>query len=350
MTATRPPIDLRSDTVTRPTPAMRRAMAEAEVGDDVLDGDPTVRRLEARVAEMLGKDAGLFFPSGTMANQTAVWVHTSPGTEVLLDANAHIVHWEMAGAAALAGVQVRPVPAGDGRSVASARDVERALRPASPHSPIATLVCEENTHKGAVGQVTPVEELAAIRALADVNHLPVHMDGARLWNAHAATGTSLVELGATAHTVMLSFSKGLGCPVGAILVGDGATIRRAHVVRKRLGGGMRQSGILAAAALYALDAHLARLVDDHATARRFANALGAVSGLTVVPPDTNIVMVDLPDGMTSTAVVDRARLEGVWVTPWSATRIRAVTHLDVDEAAVARAAEVVRGAIEQLGG
>src|SRR5690242_8161143 len=217
---TRPPIDLRSDTVTRPTSAMRRAMADAEVGDDVLDGDPTVRRLEARVAEMLGKEAGLFFPSGTMANQTAVWVHTTPGTEVLLDANAHIIHWEMAGAAALAGVQVRPVPAGDGRSVAAAADLERTLRPASPHAPVATLVCVENTHNGAGGKVSTFAELEAIRAVADAIRLPVHMDGARLWNAHVATGTPLPELGRTAHTVMLSFSKGLGCPVGAILVGD----------------------------------------------------------------------------------------------------------------------------------
>jgi threonine aldolase len=348
MAGTALPIDLRSDTVTRPTAAMRRAMAEAEVGDDVLDGDPTVRRLEAQVAAMLGKEAGLFFPSGTMANQTAIWVHSSPGTEVLLDANAHIIHWEMAGAAALAGVQVRPVPAGEGRLVASARDLELALRPASPHAPIATLVCVENTHNGAGGKVTPVEELSAIRAVAEANRLPVHMDGARLWNAHAATGTPLNALGATANTVMLSFSKGLGCPVGAILVGDAATLRRAHMVRKRLGGGMRQSGILAAAALHALETHLDRLRDDHANAKRFASALSAASGAKVVAPDTNIVMVDLPDGVTSTAVVDRARLEGVWITPWSASRIRVVTHLDVDAESVARAAEVVRAVIERL--
>jgi threonine aldolase len=327
---------------------MRRAMAEAEVGDDVLDGDPTVRRLEAHVAGLLDKEAGLFFPSGTMANQTAIWVQSSPGTEVLLDANAHIIHWEMAGAAALAGVQIRPVPAGEGRLVASAGDLERALRPASPHAPVATLVAVENTHNGAGGRITPVVELAAIRAVADANRLPVHMDGARLWNAHIATGTPLADLGAVAHTVMLSFSKGLGCPVGAILVGDGAIIQRARMVRKRLGGGMRQSGILAAAALHALDAHLERLRDDHANARRLAAALGTAPGARVVPPDTNIVMVDLPDGVTSTAVVDRARLEGVLIAPWSATRIRAVTHLDVDAESVARAGNVIGAVIERL--
>jgi threonine aldolase len=275
-------------------------------------------------------------------------VHASPGTEVLLDANAHIIHWEMAGAAALAGVQVRPVSPGEGRLVASARDLEQALRPASPHAPIATLVCIENTHNGAGGKVTPVEELAAIRAVADASRLPVHMDGARLWNAHIATGTPLSELAATAQTVMLSFSKGLGCPVGAVLVGEEATIRRAHMVRKRLGGGMRQSGILAAAALHALDVHLERLREDHVNARRLADVLGTASGVKVVPPDTNIVMIDLPGGVTSTAVVDRARLEGVWIAPWSATRVRAVTHLDVDADSVARAGEVVRAVIERL--
>ena len=350
MTNTVPEIDLRSDTVTRPTAAMRRAMAEAEVGDDVLDGDPTVRRLEARVSEMLGKQAGLFFPSGTMANQTAVWVHTTPGTEILLDANAHIIHWEMAGAAALAGVQVRPVPAGDGRSVASAADLERMLRPASPHAPVATLVCVENTHNGAGGKVSTLGELEAIRAVADAIRLPVHMDGARLWNAHVATGTPLHEFGRTAHTVMLSFSKGLGCPVGAILVGETAVIRRAHMIRKRFGGGMRQSGILAAAALYALDAHLARLADDHAQARALATHVDGAGGARVVAPDTNIVMVDLPDGVASSAVVAAAANEGVRLTPWSATRIRAVTHLDVDAEAIDRAGRVIRATLERAAG
>src|SRR5215218_1301786 len=289
-------IDLRSDTVTRPTAAMRRAMADAEVGDDVLDGDPTVRRLEAQVAALLGKEAGLFFPSGTMANQSAVWVHTTPGTEALLDAGAHIINWEMAGAAALAGVQVRPVSPGEGRAIASARDYERALRPRSPHAPLATLVCVENTHNGAGGMITTLDELVAIRAVAAAARLPVHMDGARLWNAHVATGTPLADFGRTADSVMLSFSKGLGCPVGALLVGDASFVRRAHMVRKRLGGGMRQSGILAAAALHALDHHLARLADDHAVARRFAEIVAECDHARVVEPDTNIVMVDLPDG------------------------------------------------------
>jgi threonine aldolase len=306
-----------------------------------------VRRLEARVAALLGKEAGLFFPSGTMANQAAVWVHTTPGTEVLLDAGAHIINWEMAGAAALAGVQVRPVPAGDGRAVASAYDYECTLRPRSPHAPLATLVCVENTHNGAGGKITPLDELAAIRAVADAARLPVHMDGARLWNAHVATGTPLADFARTADSVMLSFSKGLGCPVGALLVGDAPLVKRAHMVRKRLGGGMRQSGILAAAALHALDHHLARLADDHAAARRFAEIVSQADRARVVEPDTNIVMVDLPGGTASEAVVAAAAEQGVRITPWSATRIRAVMHLDVDMAAIEHAGAVVRSAIEQ---
>ena len=344
------PIDIRSDTVTKPTLAMRRAMAEAEVGDDVLDGDPTVRRLEARVAALLGKEAARFFPTGSMANQTGIAVLSTPGTEALLDANAHIIHWEMAGAAAICGVQVRPVMPGDGRLVMNAEDLARTIRPASIHSPAASVVCFENTHNGAGGKVTSLADLRAMRAVADEHGLPVHMDGARLWNAAAASGSSLADLASCAHTVMMSFSKGLGCPVGAILVGDAPTIARAHVVRKRLGGGMRQSGILAAAALHALDEHLGRLPIDHANARMFAEHVEGAAGARVVYPDTNIVMVDLPAGVASAEVVAQAREGGVLITPWSGTRIRAVAHLDVDEGAMLRAAHVVREAIEQVAG
>ena len=342
------PIDLRSDTVTRPTAAMRRAMAEAEVGDDVLDGDPTVRRLESRVAALLGKEAALFFPTGTMANQTGIAVLSQPGTEALLDANAHIIHWEMAGAAAICGVQVRGVAAGPGRLVMGPDDLARTIRPASIHAPAASIVCFENTHNGAGGKVTPLVELQALRAVARAHGLPVHMDGARLWNASAATGTPLAEFAACADTVMLSFSKGLGCPVGAILVGDAPVMTRAHTVRKRLGGGMRQSGILAAAALHALDAHLARLTDDHANAKHFADRVNGAAGAAVVPPDTNIVMIDLPAGVTSDALVAAARAENVLISPWHASRVRAVAHLDADASSIARAADVVRGAIERI--
>jgi threonine aldolase len=297
---------------------------------------------------MLGHEEGLFFPSGTMANQVALWVHTTPGTEVLLDANAHIIHWEMAGAAALSGVQVRPVAAGEGRRVCDAEDIARAMRPVSAHAPTASLVCVENTHNGAGGAVSTPAELQAVRDLADEHALPVHMDGARLWNAHVASGTPLAALARHAHTVMVSFSKGLGCPIGAVLVGDAPTLRGAHVVRKRLGGGMRQSGILAGAALHALDVHLARLADDHANARRFAAIVDGAGGARVVSPDTNIVMVDLPAGVPSGAVVGAVAEQGVLLSPWHASRVRAVTHLDVDGDRVERAARVVRDVVARL--
>jgi threonine aldolase len=340
-------IDLRSDTVTKPTLAMRRAMADAEVGDDVLDGDPTVRRLEGRVAELLGKEAALFFPTGTMANQAGIAVLSSPGTEALLDANAHIIHWEMAGAAVISGVQVRAVTPGEGRLVMNAADLARTIRPTSIHAPPASIVCVENTHNGAGGKVTSLTELLALRAVADDHSLPVHMDGARLWNASAATGTPLDQFARCAHTVMLSFSKGLGCPVGAILVGDAAVMKRAHVVRKRLGGGMRQSGILAAAALHALDTHLARLTEDHANAKRFADCVEGAGGARVVPPDTNIVMIDLPAQTTSGAVVAASKEAGVLISPWTGSRVRAVAHLDADSVVMTKAADIVRDAIER---
>jgi threonine aldolase len=230
----------------------------------------------------------------------------------------------------------------------NADDLARTIRPSSIHAPSASIICFENTHNGAGGKVTSLADLRAMRDVADGQGLPVHMDGARLWNAAAASGTSLADLASCAHTVMLSFSKGLGCPVGAVLVSDAPTRTRAHVLRKRLGGGMRQSGILAAAALHALDAHLDRLVDDHANAKRFADGVDGVAGARVVPPDTNIVMIDLPAGVTSAAVVAAAREHGVLLSPWNASRVRAVAHLDADSAAVARASEVVRGAIERL--
>jgi threonine aldolase len=338
-------IDLRSDTVTRPSAAMRRAMADAEVGDDVLDGDPTVARLEARVAELLGKPRAMFFPSGTMANQAAVWLLAHRGTEALVDADAHVVHWEHAGLAALCGVQIRPVAAGAGRRVMDADTLAAAVRPPSPHAPRVSLVCLENTHNGAGGVVTP---LGALRALADVAHthaLPVHLDGARLWNACAATGTAPADFAACATTVMVSFSKGLGAPVGAVLAGDDASMAGAWMVRKRMGGGMRQSGILAAGALYGLEHHRAGLADDHRRARALAAAVDGVAGARVVPPDTNILMVDLPAPVVP-AVVARAATAGVRVSPWSATRLRAVTHRDVDDAEVARAGEVLADAID----
>jgi threonine aldolase len=335
----RMPIDIRSDTVTRPTPGMRRAMAEAEVGDDVLDGDPTVRRLEERVAALLGKERALFFPSGTMANQTAIWLLSRPGTEILLDAESHIVHYEVAGAAALSGVQIRPVRASNG--VMSANDLHATLRPPSPHVPTASLVCLENTHNGAGGAITPIDELRALADVARERGLPVHLDGARLWNASVATGLSLAELAAPADTVMVSFSKGLGAPVGAALAGSDERMREGWRVRKRFGGGMRQSGILAAAALFGIDEHLPLLARDHEKARRYAELVDGACGARVVPPDTNIVMLDLAAGHDARRVVATAAERGLLLTPWSQSRIRAVMHLDVGVEQVEEAAGIV---------
>ncbi len=332
-------IDLRSDTVTRPTPAMRQAMASAEVGDDVLDGDPTVRRLEERVAELLGKERALFFPTGTMANQSGVWLLSRPGTEILLDAGAHIIHYEYAGAAALSGAQVRPVT-GSG-PVMDAAALSAAIRPTSRVAPAASMVCMENTHNGAGGMITPLDELRAIHDLAKEHGLAVHLDGARLWNASVASGTLLAEFAACADTVMVSFSKGLGAPVGAALAGRAELMEECWTVRKRFGGGMRQSGILAAAVLHALDHHIDRLADDHANARAFASLVDGAAGARVVPPDTNIVMIDLPPGRDAFAAVSACAARGVLTSPWSSSRIRAVFHLDVDADVARRAGEVV---------
>jgi threonine aldolase len=339
-------IDLRSDTVTRPSAGMRRAIAEAEVGDDDRDGDPTVRRLEERVAQMLGKDRALFFPTGTMANQTAISVLSRPGTEMLVETGAHIVDLEMAGAALLSGVQIRVMtPTGP---VLRASDLESAFRPHSRDVPEPSLVTIENTRNSAGGKITPLGNMRALHAAATRRALPVHLDGARLWNASVASGTSLAEFAACAETVMVSFSKGLGAPVGAALAGKTAAIDAAWIVRRRLGGAMRQSGILAAAALYGLDHNLARLADDHERARELAAAVDGAGGAAVVRPDTNIIMVDLAPAMRSADVVRLAKEQDVLVAAWTPTRLRVVTHLDVTAADVQRASTILASVLESL--
>jgi len=319
-------------------------MAAAEVGDDERDGDPTMRRLEERVAALLGKEAALFFPSGVMANQAAVWIHAPRGTEVLADVDAHIVHSEIAATAALNGAQILAVTPSD--LVMSADDLRATMRPVSRYFPAASLVCVENTHNGAGGVVTSVAELRAIQAVATERGLPVHMDGARIWNASVATGVPLPEIADCARTVMVAFSKGLGAPIGAALVGSAKDIDIAWTARKLFGGAMRQTGMLAAAVLHALDHHIERLAEDHDNARAIAQTVHGAGGARVVPPDTNIVMIDLPSGRRSAPIVAAARAEDVLVSEWSATRIRMVTHLDVSADEARRAAEVVRDALE----
>lgn len=324
---------------------MRAAMANADVGDDVLDGDPTTRALEALVAETLGKERALFFPSGSMANQAAIWVHTEPGTELLCDAEAHIYHWEIAGAAALCGVQCRPVK-GSG-AVYGAEDLRAHIRTPSIHAPEPSLVCVENTNNGAGGVVTSVEEMQAIQSVAREHGLPVHIDGARLWNAATALDRPLRDLAACGDTVMVSFSKGLGAPVGACLAGPADFIGRAHRARKRFGGGMRQSGILAAAAMYGLQHNYARLHEDHASARYLAQVVDGTAGVRVVMPDTNIVMIDLPDARAAEVVAAALGL-GLRVSAWHPSRVRAVTHLDAPAGVVAEAAARLRQALETV--
>lgn len=336
-------IDLRSDTVTRPTAAMREAMATAPVDDDVLGHDPTVLALETEVARLLGKDGALYFPSGTMANQTAIWLHADPGTEALCDARSHVYDWEGAGAAVLRGVQMRPITP-DGATI-RASDVVRGLRTPSRYAPRATLLCIENTHNGAGGAVTPLADLVALGDAGRDAGLRVHLDGARLWNAHAATGTPLHEFAHAADTVMVSFSKGLGAPVGAALAGSHAQIEAAWEVRKRFGGGMRQAGIIAAGALHGVRHHLARLHLDHTNATTFAALVTGAGGASPVAPDTNIVMIDLRAGQHADTVVERAREDGVALSGWSATRVRAVFHLDVSAEQAQDAGRIVAAAL-----
>lgn len=332
-------IDLRSDTVTRPSPGMRQAMAQAEVGDDVLDGDPTTRRLEDRVADLLGMDGALFFPSGTQANQTAVALVTQPGTELIVEAQAHLVHYELGGIALISGVQIRPVAAPDGALTASL--VKAALRAASPHLPRTSAVAVENTHNAAGGKVLVPAVLDGISRVAGDAGLPLHVDGARLWNAAAALGVPPDRLTVGAASVMVSFSKGLGCPVGSCLAWRGD--RRAQVweIRKRLGGGMRQSGILAAAALWALDHTAPRIVEDHTHAQLLAERLSGRAGVRVAAPETNIVMIDLVRDDSAGAAAARVARRGVLVVPFGPRRLRAVTHLDISRADVERAARVL---------
>jgi threonine aldolase len=333
-------VDLRSDTVTRPGDGMRQAIASAEVGDDVFGDDPTTRRLERRIADLLDMESALFFPTGIMANQTALRLHTRPGTEVVCEATCHLVDWELGGAAVHSGVQLRGVAAPGG--LLTAELVAGAIRPRNPFGVQTSLVSVENTHNGAGGRVMPLAVLREIAGVARHAGLPVHLDGARLWNAAVATGVGLAEFAACADTVMVSLSKGLGCPAGSLLAGREAAMEAARTIRRRMGGAMRQNGILAAAGLYALDHHRERLAEDHARARTLARLAAHVPGLRVIEPDTNIVMMEITrPGMDAAAVVARMAEQGVLITQFTPTRIRAVTHLDISDEGVRHAADAL---------
>jgi threonine aldolase len=328
------PVDLRSDTLTTPTAAMRTAMARAEVGDDVYGEDPTVNRLERRVAELLGHEAGLFCPTGSMANQLGLRMLVPAGSELLCGSTAHVVRAELGAAAALSGITTRTWPSE--RGLLDAATPLALMEPdAGPYLVSTAAIAVENTHNFGGGTVQPLAQAQALRAGVQGTGVRLHLDGARLWNAHIATSEPLQQWGSLFDTVSVCLSKGLGAPIGSVLVGSTELVSGARVWRKRLGGGMRQVGVLAAAGLYALDHHLERLADDHARARRIAAACAAVEPRVVDPSlvDTNIVVLDLTSAaLTSAQLVARAGEQGVRVSAFG-QRVRLVTHLDIDDEA-----------------
>jgi threonine aldolase len=326
-------IDLRSDTITRPTPGMRAAIADAEVGDDVYGEDPTVNALEAEVAELLGFEAGLFVPSGSLGNQLGIRLLVPPGKELICDTVAHLARAELGAAAVFSGITFRTWQAR--RGLLDVDAIAALITPnAGPYMVSTAAIAVENTHNFGGGTVQPAAAVDKLRALAREQGVGLHLDGARLWNAHVATGAPLRELAAGFDTVSVCLSKGLGAPVGSVLVSSTERIAAARVWRKRYGAGMRQAGILAAAGRYALAHHVQRLADDHARARRLAAALG-VDPSTV---DTNIVALDVPD---AAAMAAAAREQGVLISVLSPRRTRLVTHLDVDDEGIDHAIKVL---------
>lgn len=338
-----PVIDLRSDTVTKPTTAMRKAMAQAEVGDDVYGEDPTVNKLQDTAAALLGKKAALFVPSGTMANQLAIRAQTQPGQEVIVESKAHIVRYEQGAAGALAGVQLHWV-AGE-RGLMGVEQVEAAIRPKDPHTIQTALICIENTHNSGGGTIYPLATIERIRAVASAHRIPMHLDGARLFNAVTATTLPPASYAQHFETVSLCLSKGLGAPAGSLLLSnDLALIDKARRFRRMYGGAMRQAGILAAAGLYALEHHVGRLKMDHDNAKRLARRLQQIPAVTINPQhvETNIVIFDVVDHRLSpAAIVAVLKEEGVLLNAIGATSFRAVTHLDVSTGAIDQAADII---------
>jgi threonine aldolase len=338
-----PMIDLRSDTVTKPSPAMREAMAKAEVGDDVFGEDPTVNRLQETAARMLGKEAALFVPSGTMANQISIRLHTRPGDEIIVEAGAHVVRYESGAAAGLSGVQTCWLPGT--RGILQPEQIEAALRPPEYHNPPTTLICLENTHNRGGGTIYPLDAIKATRKIAEARGIAMHLDGARLFNAVVATGIPAAEYARHFETVSFCLSKGLGAPVGSLICADKERIAKLRRLRKMFGGGMRQAGILAAAGLYALEHNIARLAEDHAHAKRLAATLAELPGVRISPEhvETNIVVFDISETRrTADEVLAALKAEGLLLVPFSPTTLRAVTHLDVSSDQIAQACAVLK--------
>lgn len=343
-------IDLRSDTVTKPTPAMRRAMMEAEVGDDVYGEDPTVNRLEQRAAELTGKEAALFVPTGTMGNTIAVKIHTEHGQEVICESRSHLLNYELGMMAWFSGCLARPIPAEDG--ILTWDQIQREIRPLGPHWAPTGLIEIENTHNMAGGTVYPMRAIREICAGAHERGLKVHMDGARVFNASAATGVPVRDIVAPADTVMFCLSKALGAPVGSMLAGSADAIARGRLYRKRLGGGMRQAGVLAAAGLVALEEIPKRLADDHANAKFLAEGLARIRGIHVDPSKvmTNIVVFNVSGtDLVSAEISLRLKQRGVLINGINEREMRAVTHYDVDRAACQTALGAIAESVASRG-
>ena len=334
-------IDLRSDTVTLPPPEMRRAIAEAELGDDVFGGDPTVNRLETMAAEVMGKEAALLTTSGTQSNLTALLSHCERGDEVILGSEAHILHFEAGGAFALGGLGLRTVP-NDGQGRLDLAQVRRSIRGRDVHFPPTGLICVENTHNRCGGSVLSEDDLATVRALADGHGVPVHLDGARLFNAAVALALPPSQLAQHADSVSFSLCKGLSCPVGSVLCGSGEFIRRARRFRKMLGGGMRQAGIIAAAGIYALENMIERLAEDHENARVLAEQLASIPGIALAPPPQSNLVFFTAEGWRPGEMTRRLDGRGILCLEEGDGRIRMVTHYGIDRGDVEEAVEAVR--------
>jgi threonine aldolase len=340
-------VDLRSDTVTRPTPAMQEAMFAAEVGDDVFGEDPTVNALQEKAARLLGKEAALFVASGTMGNQLSIKAHTVPGDEVIIEAGAHAMNYEGGASAVVSGIQFFGIPGY--RGVFDATQVEAAVRVDDVHFPVSRLVVIENTHNRGGGTVFPLQTIHEIREVANRRGLRMHMDGARLWNACVAAKITPAGYAAPFDSVSVCLSKALGCPAGSIVAGPKDFIKKVHRFRKMMGGGMRQVGFLAAAGIHALDHHLDRLEEDHRKARKLAQGLAGIKNLSIRPEEveTNILYFDTaPSERTAHEVVAACRAKGVFLHPTAKTRIRCVTHLDVSFEQVDQALQVIAGVMK----
>ncbi len=340
-------IDLRSDTVTKPTPEMRKAMFEAAVGDDVLGEDPTINALQEKVAHLLGKEAALFVASGTMGNQLSIKAQTQPGDEVMIEAGGHAMNFEGGAGAVLSAVQFLGIPGN--RGIFDAPQVEAAIRVEDVHFPVSRLVVIENTHNRGGGTVFPLQNILRIREVATRRGLRMHMDGARLWNACVASGISPKEYAAPFDSVSVCLSKGLGCPAGSLVAGSKDFIKRVHRFRKMVGGGMRQIGFFGAAGVYALDHHISRLEEDHRKAKKMAQGLARVKNVLIQPEEveTNILFFDVsPAERTAQEVAAALRKKGVLVHPTSKTRIRCVAHLDVSFADIDAALDTIEGVMK----